>query len=1297
MGTQDEAADQPDGGITELSGRLRDLVRRSEGVQVAPVAEGPPAGPSAGERDALIGELRLLLPELDGLPPGAEALPSVARARLGALLGARWTESRDESDRQEAIALLRRAREGDLLDIARRTDAAQHLVVLLVGSYGERRPLGLDAVQHILNASVPEQHGGPGLIESAPEIERLAHEVAAARHGGMPPAMAEFLAFQTDMQAALSAGDGAGLLRLMDRMDTLDQGMLGPMAPMVRMLRRMLPASVEEIPEAEVRLPTRDEQQELRPLLGLMAAALQPDSLSVEQLGDLLREADAPRPNTGLEISDGLRAMARALLGTRSGDPGQYEEALRLLRQAAQEQGQDEDFGWFVRGVLPGLLAGSSLTGGNRLDFAVAEQLLRESLAPGAGPLVSQPAPGRPGADDLLRWNRHMLLMSRVSQAADADDAPALEELIGDALDLLDEIEDADGPEDGGGDGAGAAGGADGPGAADPRAADRFMPLFLLGYAHLALAKTRSDATALRSAVHHLDQAYTASHSHPFARVLMDALWAPLLALTSYLDPEPERVAAAVARARASLLGNPVVADQRIRTRMGIAMALTLQHRTLRLRPRQLRTRQDTALPGRSPQSHPQSQGASEPATLLDEALAELETARGELTTGTAQVAAALHWDLAEGYAARAGRGAGPDLVRAVADARESLRATAADVLLEEGVQHGLETARGGARRGLLAASWAVRAGRPEEAVACLEAGRALVLAAAAVSATVPERLAALGEEELARQWREARPGAAGSVAEAGPSGLLSALLDGSPGGPELPSGLRRRVLELLRGQDDGQGGEVPDIAELRHTVGASGADALVYLLPGEADDEGWALFLVPDRPPWALPLPALSGKGRAPVAAYVEATDGRFTARRGLERWEAALDVLCDWAGDGVMGPVLDELGLWERGLREAGLEERGLREAGLSGGRPGSAAAVRLVLVPCGNLGVVPWQAARLTVPDRWRAGGAPATVRACEPVVLTYAASGREFLRAARTRRLPVDRGQALVCVPGGLDMAEDEVLAVHDAYYPDAALYGQFDTRTFDPPPPGGTPAEVLGLLGGALPAGSEQSGGLRKSRRPATTRDTEAQGVADPARPTGRSLGARDAGAEPVAVVHLVCHGTAGPDPGSSVLELAAPAGADPEAGRLSVTRLLDAPAGPAGAARPLVVLSACETDLSTRDHDEALTVTTAFVHGLAADAVGSRWPVLDDASAVLMTVFHHHVAAGLAPPDALRAAQRWMLTPAGLRAPVRGLTPYLLRTAARPELTGPAFWGAFIHQGNPAPHAGGPQEGEATA
>ncbi|KOG47116.1 hypothetical protein ADK74_10740, partial [Streptomyces decoyicus] len=69
-----------------------------------------------------------------------------------------------------------------------------------------------------------------------------------------------------------------------------------------------------------------------------------------------------------------------------------------------------------------------------------------------------------------------------------------------------------------------------------------------------------------------------------------------------------------------------------------------------------------------------------------------------------------------------------------------------------------------------------------------------------------------------------------------------------------------------------------------------------------------------------------------------------------------------------------------------------------------------------------------------------------------------------------------------------------------------------------------------------------------------------------------------------------------------------------------------------------------------RHHDEALTLATALVTGGAADVVGSRWPVRDGPTSVMMAVFHHHVTAGgLAPPDALRAAQVWMLNP--LRTP----------------------------------------------
>jgi CHAT domain-containing protein len=116
----------------------------------------------------------------------------------------------------------------------------------------------------------------------------------------------------------------------------------------------------------------------------------------------------------------------------------------------------------------------------------------------------------------------------------------------------------------------------------------------------------------------------------------------------------------------------------------------------------------------------------------------------------------------------------------------------------------------------------------------------------------------------------------------------------------------------------------------------------------------------------------------------------------------------------------------------------------------------------------------------------------------------------------------------------------------------------------------------------------------------------------------------------------------------------------------------------------LVVLSACQTDLSTRDHDEALTLTTAFVAGGARDVVGSRWTTQDSASALLMAVFHHRLAVdGLSPVDALRAAQLWMLDPR--RENPGSLRGELLRQLDRPDLDRIALWAAFIHQGHPGP------------
>ncbi|MDT0316948.1 CHAT domain-containing protein [Streptomyces millisiae] len=282
------------------------------------------------------------------------------------------------------------------------------------------------------------------------------------------------------------------------------------------------------------------------------------------------------------------------------------------------------------------------------------------------------------------------------------------------------------------------------------------------------------------------------------------------------------------------------------------------------------------------------------------------------------------------------------------------------------------------------------------------------------------------------------------------------------------------------------------------------------------------------------------------------------------------------------------------------------------------------RVVLVPCDRLGVVPWHAAR-------RRNEHTGSVRyACQDAVFSYAPSALELMRAASRRRLPLAERQVLLADPEQtLLWSSIEVEALRAAYYPNALLHGGLLDTEPDAP---GTPDDLLAVL------------------------------------PGGRD--------SPASLVHLSCHALAGRSPTRSALRL--------DGGELTVARLLDFPPGETvRTAGPLVVLGACETDLSSRDHDEALTLATALVARGAADVVGSRWAILDSATAVLMAVFHHHLTAdGLAPADALRAAQLWMLDPD--RQPPSTLTdPDLRREATRPDLHHPHFWAAFTHQGNP--------------
>ncbi|MFI8962616.1 CHAT domain-containing protein [Streptomyces sp. NPDC053493] len=628
----------------------------------------------------------------------------------------------------------------------------------------------------------------------------------------------------------------------------------------------------------------------------------------------------------------------------------------------------------------------------------------------------------------------------------------------------------------------------------------------------------------------------------------------------------------------------------------------------------------------------------------LDAAIVELEHVRDALRRGERHYFAAdALWQLAEVYQTRWARRNLEDQAAATAAAMEGLHSLAANVVLQLGSEHGLATARSGADRGVHAALWSAQNGRVEETVAALELGRALVLHSASVSAAVPELLEARGEHEIADAWRRwgARSGPAAAGADGRPTqeavdGPSSASAPGLP--RELPSTLRRKALEALGYRQQGALFTTPTVAELQAGLAAADADALFYLLPGRRGKPGMAVMVGPDTGTGVLQLPLLSDTESVPLDAYLEAADARSRpsadaggAAAAEAAWEEALSKLLVWAYEAAVGDLI------------SAVAQRLARNEGRRRDRPGPP---RIVLVPCGKLGAVPWHAARL--PETARAD------YACQIMVITYAASGGQFLRTIRRARRAPAAAPVLVADPRmDLTHAEREATALYESYYPRARLVGDFYEPPVEPVA-AGTPDELLALL------------------------------------------------KEPLSLLHIASHGSAGTDPTSSALHLAFPegteetgsgagagrgsgSGAGADAGLLTVTRLLDtAPAESGREEGPLVVLSACQTDFTQRDHDEALTLTTAFVASGARDVVGSRWSTQDGASALMMGVFHHLVAVeGKSPADALHLTQTWMLDPRR-KAPPR-LSPELVREMERPGLDRPAVWAAFIHQGHPGP------------
>jgi hypothetical protein len=540
---------------------------------------------------------------------------------------------------------------------------------------------------------------------------------------------------------------------------------------------------------------------------------------------------------------------------------------------------------------------------------------------------------------------------------------------------------------------------------------------------------------------------------------------------------------------------------------------------------------------------------------------------------------------LAEAYRRRGDPRRG-DIDRAVAIGLASLREHAGDVLLQDNDENALGMGRTGAEDAFAMARWFLAHGRPGPAISAIEFGRGMVLHAATIGDELPDVLRQAGHEALAQEWTHER----------------------SRSDPDRAD-LRYRSMVAIEGsQAEARLLAAPTVDEIRSALAATDRHALVYLLP--EDDDGQGMAVVVDRAGMVTPfsLPGLRTGASQPLRACEQARrnadqlEQQRSARSDVARqqWHEALGELCDWAWRVAVGPLLDLL--------------------------PGTRGRqLRVVLVPVGQLGLVPWHASRLPAGRLLR--------YACAEAVLSYAASARQFTDAAGLLSRPWAERSILVADSRGSNVATaSSIEYIRASYYPASAVFGS--AHSLAPPPtpgsPSATPADVLAALPGAGSGGAS--------------------------------------------VLHLGCHAKAVAPILDSYIDLGA-------GGRLDVREVLRQARR---SSRPdsggLVVLAACLSDLTETDYDEALTLATAFLSAGSAGVVGARWRVTEHQTALFMASFHRALHLGAADPaEALRAAQMWMLDP-GRQLPA-GMPKILADEVSQPDLADPTAWAAFAYQG----------------
>ena len=180
-----------------------------------------------------------------------------------------------------------------------------------------------------------------------------------------------------------------------------------------------------------------------------------------------------------------------------------------------------------------------------------------------------------------------------------------------------------------------------------------------------------------------------------------------------------------------------------------------------------------------------------------------------------------------------------------------------------------------------------------------------------------------------------------------------------------------------------------PDSPTSRRRWLGSNADALVYLLPRGRGRVRSAVVVDPAVTSSPLPLPGCTRSGQAGGGSSQARRAAEAAAGARADRGQAARprDLalrarrVCDWAWLAAIRPVLGALAKQQGTTVQAG-----------AGDPP------RIVLVPGGELGVIPWHAARHPTGD---ARGGDAGRRACRHAV---------FLRLVRAAFMKSGRGAA-----------------------------------------------------------------------------------------------------------------------------------------------------------------------------------------------------------------------------------------------------------------------------------------------